>query len=187
MSKNSMRGRPAACRPALIAALAVMAAVAGAVLLAACGGSHAAAPGSRPGQPTLKQVDAFAQCMRSHGITNFYLSSPNSANPDPGELAIGFLPYGVVYGMAVSSPQYQSASSACGHLLPGGGGPPPVTAGQLRSMDRAAACMRAHGFPDYPDPVVQNGHLVPNPLPSGVDVNSPEYAAAVKMCGNPGP
>jgi len=185
MAKNSMRGRPAGWRPALIAALAVMAAVAGAALLAACGGSHAAAPGSSPGQPTLKQVNAFAQCMRSHGMTNFYLSSPNSKNPDPNEMAIGFLPYGVVYGMDVSSPQYQSAGSACGHLLPGGGEAPPVSAAQLRSMDRAAACMRAHGFPDYPDPVVQNGHLVPNPLPSGIDINSPQYAAAVRACGNP--
>lgn len=186
MTKNSMRSRPAAWRPALTAALAVMAALAVAALLAACGGSPAAAPGSSPGQPTLKQVNAFAQCMRSHGLTNFYLSSPNSTNPDPGQLAIGLLPYGVVYGMDVSSPQYQSASSACGHLLPGGGEPPPVTAAQLRSMDRAAACMRAHGFPDYPDPDVQNGHLVPGTQLKGIDVSSPQFRAAVKTCGNPG-
>jgi len=185
MAKNSMCSRPAGWRQALIAALAVIAAVAGAALLAACGGSHTAAPGSSPGQPSRQQVDAFAQCMRSHGVTNFYLSSPNSKNPDPGELAVGLLPYGVVYGMDVSSPQYQSASSTCGHLLPGGGEAPPVTAAQLRSMDRTAACMRAHGFPGYPDPAVQNGHLVPNPLPSGIDISSPQYAAAVRACGNP--
>jgi hypothetical protein len=186
MKKNSMRSRPAAWRPTLIAALAVMAALAGAALLAACGGSHPSAAGGSTEQPSRQQVDVFAQCMRSHGLTNFYLSSPNSKNPDPGELAIGFLPYGVVYGMDVSSPQYQSASSACGHLLPGGGEPPPVTAAQLRSLDRAAACMRAHGFPDYPDPVLQNGHLVPNPLPTGIDMSSPQFQAAVKTCGNPG-
>jgi len=185
MNKNSIRSRPAARRPALIAALAVMAALAGAALLAACGGSHAPDPGSSPGQPTRQQVNAFAQCMRSHGLTNFYLSSPNSANPDPGHLAIGFLPYGVVYGMDMSSPQYQSAQSTCGHLLPGGGEAPPVTAAQLRAMDRTAACMRTHGFPDWPDPVVQNGHLVPNPLPSGADPSSPQFAAAVRVCGNP--
>ena len=178
--KNSIR-RLRGSRPAAVA----MAALAGAALLAACGGSKAA-PGTSPGQPTLKQVDAFAQCMRSHGLANFYLSSPNSANPDPNELAIGFLPYGVVYGMDMSSPQYQSASSACGHLLPGGGEPPPVTAAQLRSMDRAAACMRAHGFPGYPDPVVQNGHLVPGTQLKGIDVSSPQFLAAVKACGNPG-
>jgi hypothetical protein len=180
MKRNSASRRQAGSRSA-----AVIAALAGAALLAACGGSHAPASGTSPGQPTLKQVDAFAQCMRSHGLTNFYLSSPNSKNPDPGQLAIGFLPYGVVYGMDVSSPQYQSASSACGRLLPGGGEPPPVTAAQLRSMDRTAACIRAHGFPDYPDPDVQNGHLVPSPLPSGIDISSPQFQAAVKTCGQP--
>lgn len=185
MNKNSRRSRPAGWRPSLPAVLAVLAAVAGAALLAACGGSHSPAPGSSPGQPTLKQVNAFAQCMRSHGITNFYLSSPNSKNPDPGQLAIGLLPYGVVYGIHVSSPQYQSAHSACGHLLPGGGEAPPVTAAQLRSLDRTAACIRAHGFPGYPDPDVQNGHLVPNPLPTGIDISSPQFQAAVKTCGNP--
>lgn len=178
MKQNSMRRRLAGWRSA-----AVMAALVGTALLAACGGSHPPATGTAPGQPTRQQVDAFAQCIRSHGITNFYLSSPNSKNPDPGHLPIG-LGYGVVYGIDVSSPQYQSASNACGHLLPGGAAVP-VTSAQLRSMDRAAACMRTHGFPDWPDPDVQNGHLVPSPLPSGADINSPQFQAAIRTCGNP--
>jgi hypothetical protein len=184
MRQNSMRRRQARRRQAGWRSAAVIAALAGTALLAACGGSRPPATGTDPGQPTRQQVDAFAQCMRSQGITNFYLSSPNSKNLDPGQLAIGFLPYGLVYGMDVSSPQYQSASNACGHLLPGGAAVP-VTSAQLRSMDRAAACMRTHGFPDWPDPDVRNGHLVPRPLPSGADINSPLFKAAIRTCGNP--
>lgn len=160
---------------------AVVAAVAGAALLAACG-SHPPASGTDPGLPTRQQVDAYAQCMRSHGVTNFYLSRPNSANPDPNEIAIGLLPYGVVYGVDPSSPQYQSANSACQHLLPGGGARMSVTSGELRSMDRGAACMRSHGFPGYPDPGVQNGQLVPGPLPTTIDTSSPQFQAALQTC-----
>jgi hypothetical protein len=181
MRKNSIHSR----RQAGARSAAVVAALAGAALLAACGGSPPPAPDASPGQPTLQQVDTFARCMRSHGITNFYLSRPGSAAQN-GELPIGFLPYGVVVGVDPRSPQYQSASGACGHLLPGNVAPP-VTAAQLRGMDRTAACMRAHGFPDYPDPVVQNGHLAPSSLPTGIDMNSPQFVAAVKTCGNPAP
>ncbi len=178
MKKNSIRRRPAGPRRA-----AAKAAVAGAALLAACGGSHAPAPSADPGQPTRQQVDAYVHCMQGHGITNFYLSRPGTAGEN-GEIPLGFLPYGVVVGVDPSSSQFQSASSACQHLIPGIA-PPPVTAAQVRSMDRAAACMRAYGFPDYPDPDVQNGHLVASALPSGIDVNSQQYERAVRTCGNP--
>jgi hypothetical protein len=174
MKNNTIRGREGGSRPA-----AVMAALAGAVLLAACG-SHAPASGTSPGQLTVQQVDAFAQCMRSHGVTNFYLSRPGTPSEN-GELPIGFLPYGVVVNVDLGSPQYQSASSACQHLLPGMA-PTPLTSAELRKLDRGAACMRAHGFPDWPDPDVRKGQLVPNPLPSGIDTGSPRFLAASKTC-----
>jgi hypothetical protein len=182
MKKRSARSRR---QGGLRRAAAVAgAAVAGVALLAACGGSHPSAAGTGTGGMTRQQVDAYVHCMQGHGIANFYLSRPGTA-AENGEIPIGLLPYGVVVGVDIRSPQFQSASNACQGLLPGGA-PPPVTAAQLRSMDRAAACIRAHGFPDYPDPDVQNGQLVPNPLPTGIDGTSPQFMAALKTCGNPG-
>jgi hypothetical protein len=182
MKKNSARSR----RQGGLRRPAVTAALAGAALLAACsGGSHASAPGTGPGGPTVQQVDAYTLCMRNHGMANFYLTRPDtSAGPPPaGEnpnTTIGFLPYGVVLGVNFGSPRFQAANNACRHLIPGSL-PPSPTAAQLRSMVRGAACMRAHGFPDFPDPDVQNGQLVPS-LPASIDASSPQFLAALKTC-----
>jgi hypothetical protein len=45
-----------------------------------------------------------------------------------------------------------------------------------------AACMRAHGYPDYPDPIVQNGGVEQSPLPSSIDTSSAQFQAAEKTC-----
>jgi hypothetical protein len=42
--------------------------------------------------------------------------------------------------------------------------------------------MRSHGYPGWPDPVIQNG-LIPNVVPAGIDLNSPQFQAAAKTCG----
>ncbi|WP_203922994.1 hypothetical protein [Rugosimonospora africana] len=39
-----------------------------------------------------------------------------------------------------------------------------------------AACMRAHGVPNFPDPNGQPGQLGPN---SGIDPGSPQFQAAI--------
>jgi hypothetical protein len=180
MTKNSARSR----RQGGLRRPAVAAALAGVALLAACsGGSHTSAPGTDPGGPTAQQVDAYMQCMRNHGMTNFYLTPPDRAPRYPNgnpNTTLGFLPYGVVLGVNFSSPRFQAADNACRHLMPGSS-PPQPTAAKLRSMARAAACMRAHGFPDFPDPDVQNGRLVSN-LPADIDNSSPQFLAALKTC-----
>jgi hypothetical protein len=51
-------------------------------------------------------------------------------------------------------------------------------------MVKSAACMRAHGFPDYPDPVRDpNGSIEVQPLPSSIDTSSPQFEATLKACG----
>ena len=70
---------------------------------------------------------------------------------------------------------------ACKHLLPGGG-PPPMTQKQIDSLVKFAACMRSHGYPDYPDPIVQNGGVEQSPLPSSIDTSSAQFLAAEKTC-----
>jgi hypothetical protein len=109
---------------------------------------------------------AFASSMRSHGVTNF---------PDPG----GQLPA----GLDPSSPQYVAAQRACQSLLPQGtgGGPPPA---DEEAALEYAACIRAHGFPNYPDPSFSRDgkHGIYEIVPPYAD--SPTFVAADRACAN---
>lgn len=100
-----------------------------------------------------------------------------TAPPNPGTVQEVF------HGWIVPVDPSQSAQKTCQHLLPTHTLP---TAAELREQFRQALkpakCMRVHGYPDWPDPVVRHG-LVPNVIPPGVDLNSPQFQAAAKPCG----
>ena len=64
------------------------------------------ASGSTPSTSSQDQVLRFAQCMRSHGVTNF---------PDPARNG-AFL----ISGNVQNEPDFQSAFQACRSLLPAG-------------------------------------------------------------------
>jgi hypothetical protein len=158
-----------------------LAALAGTVLLAAAcsGGSHSSS--TSPAQRTAKAMNVFAQCMRGHGQANFYYANPQSvANSSTSVFSLGQGYF--VTGVTPQSPEFQSALASCKHLLP----PAPsrtVTKQQLDRDLKFVACIRAHGFPSYPEPDVQNGQLVQKPLPSSIDTSSPQFEAALKACG----
>jgi hypothetical protein len=61
-------------------------------------------------QQGMNDMLKYAECMRSHGITNF---------PDPFENSnqIGFS----TTGLDTSSPRFKAANKACQPLMPGGG------------------------------------------------------------------
>jgi hypothetical protein len=151
------------------------------VTAAACsGGSHSSGPAT-PGPDSVQQMDLFAQCMRSHGEPNFYFSNPQST-PNPSATVLSIVGRQVV-GIDPRTAQFASAMKSCKHLLPGGGGQP-VSQKQLNSLVKEAECMRAHGFPDYPDPErAPNGGIDEQPLPSSIDTSSPQFQAAQKACG----
>ena len=147
-------------------------AVAGlALLLGACGGGGSSAGG---GSTPYQQALSYAQCMRSHAEPGF---------PDPDSQGL-FQNLGPV---DVRSPQYLSATKACGHLLPADH----VSAAQrqqdLSRQLKYAGCMRSHGFPNTPDPVLMpNGNMEGagsggGAGPSG-DTNSPQYNSAQRTC-----
>ena len=154
---------------ALVAALAAVA-----LLTAACGGGSASAEGSSgTGQGSLAQALAFAHCMRSHGAPNY---------PDPNSSGV----FMVNPSDSARFDAPQSARAACHHLLPRKG--QRLTLAQQEQQQRQvlafAACMRRHGFPKFPDDEggsdgIHIGHL----LSLGIDVNSPQFAAALKTCG----
>ena len=80
-----------------LAAALVPAALAGTILLAACGGSPSAAPAASRGLPTVQMLDSFATCMRSRGVPNLYFSRSTTSAAD----------------IDTSSPQFLSAQQAC--------------------------------------------------------------------------
>jgi hypothetical protein len=141
------------------------AAIAGiAVLAAACGSGSPSGAGSGSGQAPYQQALDYAHCMRAHGDPGF---------PDPNSQGLFPRPAG---------PRYQPASRACGHLLPS----QPLTVAQkqehVRQALRFAACMRSHGYPNYPDPIVTNGGAAVGLSFGGIDQRSPQFHVAVQAC-----
>jgi hypothetical protein len=154
-------------RPFLAAAaLAVVA-----LLTAACGGGSASAAGSSDaGQVRVQQGLAFAHCMRSHGVPNF---------PDPDSSG------GIVIKKTLLEPAYRaprSARTACAHLLPKYGlmtMTPAQEEQHQRQQLAMAACMRRHGFPQFPDNWSGNvGQL----QSAHIDPNSPQLNAELPKC-----
>jgi hypothetical protein len=128
---------------------------------------RASSAGSSQSESNNAKRLAFSQCMRSQGISNF---------PDPsGQNSVsGSLPPGI----DVNSPQYQSAQGTCAHLLPSGGADPGGSAQGQEQTLQYVACMRSHGYPNFPDPN-SSGDLV---IPQGVDPNSPQFDSAQRAC-----
>jgi hypothetical protein len=115
--------------------------VAIAVLAAACGGGGIAPV--LAGTSNYQKALSYAQCMRAHGEPSY---------PDPTSNG-GF----VIDGKKdhLNGALMSSANKACQHLLPKFA---PMTATQQRQATtealRYVACMRTHGIPNMPDPVV---------------------------------
>ena len=185
-SSGSHARRAGPRRPAIVAALAAAALAAAALaaaalLAAACSGSHSSGSGAQPGPPNVQKVDAFAQCMRGHGLADFYVTSQASSSSASAGPVLKLGPGEIVQGVDTSTQQYRAANNACQHLLPLASAPM-LSAAELHRLVKAAACMRAHGFPGFADPTVQNGQLARESLPASIDTASPQFQAAQRAC-----
>jgi hypothetical protein len=172
--------------------LPVLAAVAAALMLAACGSDRpgstvanlgtttttgtAASSGGQPSTPQARfqQALKFSSCMRSHGVPNF---------PDPQQNSSGGATLAIKAGSGIdpNSSQFQAAQKACRQYAPagpGGGGPVPA---KVRAQALAfSACMRSHGVPNFPDPQFSGGGIRIGGR--GIDPSSPQFQAAQKAC-----
>jgi hypothetical protein len=181
---TTIRWRGLACLGALIAA---------GVLVAACGGTApggsvahlgsstqatsstaSSPPEGRESSPGSQAV-AYAACMRSHGVPNF---------PDPQISQHGG---GVSVKMAVpasigSNPKFKSADQACRKLLPdsGPGNQPALSPAEQAQYLKAAACIRTHGVPNFPDPTFSGGGV--HIAHQGLNESSPVFKSAVQAC-----
>jgi hypothetical protein len=171
------RGRSRPRRACLLAATAA----AITLLAAACGGgSPAAAPSASPDR--AQQVDAFAACVRNHGVPGFYISRIKDTSAADYNGPGLYLGDGWVSTPISPSPVVKSALKACNHILGLHGSNPTATSAQLRSAVKAAACMRAHGYQDYPDPTEQSGQVVEPALPTSINTSSPQFQSATAAC-----
>ena len=153
------------------------AAIAAATVIAACG-SNSSSSSSSGGAPTQAQIqklqqDAvrFADCMRSHGVSNF---------PDPTTSPREFK-----NAFNTQAPGFESAFTSCRHLLPAGG-PHSQSArpsqAQIAAELAFARCLRSHGFPNFPDPS-SSGQLTHEMLANaGINIHQPAAVRAADAC-----
>jgi hypothetical protein len=126
------------------------------------------ASGSSPG--TMTKLLAYAECMRSHGVSDFPDPTPN-----PGGSGGGFNLNGGSGDLNPSNPTYKSANGACQSLIPSG--TPKNPAQQLAQSVKLAACMRSHGVPNFPDP---NGEGAFNL--GAINMGTSQFQGALKAC-----
>jgi hypothetical protein len=139
------------------------------------GGSGSAS--SSAGSPQSQAV-AYSGCMRKHGVANF--PDPQiSTSGNRVKVAIRVTP-GIT-----GNPHFQSAQKACSKLLPEGGPGGPGSNHQISPQEqsqylKAAACIRTHGIPNFPDPTFSGGGV--HVSQKGIDVHSPQVRAAEEAC-----
>jgi hypothetical protein len=144
------------------------------LLAAGCGGG---APQSATAITTMQTgAVAFARCMRAHGLSNW--PDPNS-NGGFDKSKLRQTGYSVSQVRAIEDRD-------CNNLLPNGGNGPQETTQQTRARIADALsfarCMRARGFPNFPDPTNQ-GLLTPRMVTAaGIDLHQPRLLKAGLAC-----
>jgi hypothetical protein len=125
------------------------------------GSSGSSGSASTSPQATKREKGVkFAECVRAHGVPHF---------PDPD--ATGNFNFGV----DVTAATFTAAVAACKSLQPPGTLSSHRSARQQSAALRFAACVRAHGVPDFPDPVdgqpLINTYKIPSSnSPSGMSI-----------------
>lgn len=158
----------------------LIAAVAAALTLGACGGSD---DGSGSGTAKSQEDKAFegalkfAKCMRDHGVDM----------PDPKKDANGRVKImaRATRGSGTDTAKVQAAQKACQKYLKAGGGMAPSAAEQAKAKAAMLAytrCMREQGV-KIRDPEFSNGGILNRAGgPGQTNPDSPTFKAADKVC-----
>jgi hypothetical protein len=115
---------------------------------------------------------AFATCIRSHGLSNW---------PDPN--SSGVFDKSKLLRLGYSESRVRSIEmSACNHFLPAPQETAPRRNTRFAAMLAFTNCMRARGFPNFPDPTDQ-GELTPQMVTAaGIDLHQPKLLNAGLAC-----
>jgi hypothetical protein len=171
----------------------LLAAVAAALALGACGGSNqgdgAGAKGAGGQDKAFEGALKFSKCMREHGVDM----------PDPQRVGKGGIKVSGGKGVDFNDPKTKVAQSACQKYMRIGGGETLDPAKRAKLQEAAlsyARCMRGHGV-DMPDPkLAGNGGLTfqagpggprsngSGPKGLGVNPDSPKFKSADEACNH---
>jgi hypothetical protein len=149
------------------------------LLAAACGaGSRGSADvAASTSSGTYQRYVAYSRCMRTHGAPFW---------PDPSSQGGGGYRYPITAHVLAQEhgPSWNAVLNACAKEAPS---QLPFTEAQLAAADSrlmtVTRCMRAHGYPGWPDPIV-NADDVGFLPPRGVNIKnpSPQLQAAEEAC-----
>ena len=172
----------------------ILAAVAGALALGACGSSNdggggGAGSGAKGQDKAFEGALKFSKCMREHGIDML----------DPQRVGKGGIKLTGGKGVNFDDPKMKAAQSACQKYMQIGGGETLDPAKRAKLQEAAlsyARCMRGHGV-DMPDPkLAGNGGLTfqagpggpksngSGPKGLGVNPDSPKFKSSDKACNH---
>jgi hypothetical protein len=140
----------------------------------ATSGSSAAQGGSAASRDD--SALAYTHCMRTHG-------EPSMPEPSfhGGHISIKI---NATSGVDPGSPQFKAANNACKRLVRDTGGGAvgnTITPAEQADYLKAAACMRSHGVPNFPDPTFKDDSVEFN-SPTPIDTNSSQYKRALAAC-----
>jgi hypothetical protein len=158
--------------------------VGSALIIAACGSSSKAS--TTAGSSTIAMLDRYAVCMRAHGVSGF---PDPSTTETPNSFGIDGYNFDLPSTTNTQSPAYESADKTCQSALGSGtssGGLNAAFVAKARTRALAhAVCMRAHGVPNFPDPVITvNGRGISQASGgAGINPQSAAFQQAQKICG----
>ncbi len=123
----------------------------------------------------------FSACMRNHGVSNFpdpvVKSSANGSS-----VSIGINP------SISGQPAFKTAQAACQHIIGNPGNGPDGNPAQQRVKTQAllafARCLRAHGFPNFPDPSASGDLSAEAITKAGINFQTPALLTAGQNCAS---
>jgi hypothetical protein len=160
---------------------------------AACGSASATGSDGSPDaarSTSSPSAVAYSACMRSHGVLKF---------PDPDAAGGGAIPKADPQQLGVSAARLQAAQQACKQLIPGTGTTQEqqmetqcamaddcsqaVVQKWMSGLQTLARCLRTHGVPNWPDPLIDSRGLPHYPYEeAGIDHRSSAIQAKVQTC-----
>jgi hypothetical protein len=155
---------------------------------AACGGpssTPSTSATSDPGASKAQKTVAYADCLRSHGVTGVSVGSNDSITINEAGLHMttsgGIQPGGGPLPAAI-----ESAAKACKSLVPSSGAPSnqAPSAQDLAQAVKYAQCIRKHGIPNFPD-VGSDGSF--NLSGTTINPQSSQFQAAQRACKSQAP
>lgn len=130
----------------------------------------------------------------AHGLVRQVSVTFQQQDPSGSPAVNGTYTWSVTYSQLGSTPAITAPPSstdvAPGTVPPGMPAPntqtqdvqtPPITPADRRDYVKAAACIRSHGFPDFPDPTFGNNTVTFN-IPPNIDPNSSQAQRAEAIC-----